>query len=326
MNALTRRLLLALGVIALMACTVSTEARGCRRSSWSTVCSPSYCWPSDHCCSYHVSLPVVDFGGPYPTLVRDAVVGSGVIVQFNVHLIPPFPTDKIEVTQKGKGVMRYAGWSKHVVNPCLLGSPTRYSIYLCPLSPGDCQVEVKVYLSDGTDKVVPFTFNIRSYCHSCYGRASNPCTGPGEPRSIRCWLPSCPSHVPGTYWGLDLRHGCWRYLHVFALETHEGHTTASAGESTPMAATSPPKERATLVVTVPRDAKVYFDDQATSTTGEERTFKTLPLTPDGTYSFTVKAEVVRDGKTFVTHEQIQFRAGETAKIALEVGPRAVAAR
>ncbi|MFO0967210.1 MAG: hypothetical protein U0793_16725 [Gemmataceae bacterium] len=147
-----------LGISILALCSLfASEGDACRsrRScGWCSCCAD--------CCCYYVSYPIVNVNGPFPTLLREAAVGRGVAAQFDVHLIPPFPVDKIEVHVKGKGHMSYHGWSKHVVNPCLLGSPTRYTIYLCPVTPGECHVDVNVYFDDGSTKTVPYAFLIRA--------------------------------------------------------------------------------------------------------------------------------------------------------------------
>lgn len=147
----------------LLASGLPTEA--CHKRA-TACCYPDYppVWPCGHghCWVYRVSEPVENVNGPFHTLVRGATVGHGVIVQFDVPSgAPPFPTDTIQVIQSGAGQMRYAGWNKQVVNPGLPGSPTRYSIFLCPVKAGDCLVEVGLAYSNNTMKSVPYKFDIK---------------------------------------------------------------------------------------------------------------------------------------------------------------------
>jgi hypothetical protein len=122
------------------------------------------CWPCppSHCCwSYSVVGPVEPVNGPFHPVVRHARVCHGVIVQVDVHAgTPTHPTDLIQVTTSGAGRVEYVGWNKCVVHPGLPGGPVRYSIFLCPVTPGECTVNVGFAFSDNTMKNVPFMFQI----------------------------------------------------------------------------------------------------------------------------------------------------------------------
>jgi hypothetical protein len=147
----------ALAVLLLVLCGDPSYA--CRRRG---PCGPPPCVPCDDCCVYRASFPVVPIDGPFPTLVRGAALGSGLIVQFEVPFgSPPFPTDDIAVQMTGNGLMRYVGWNKRTVTPGLPGSPTLYSIFLCPVRIGDCHVAVRLSFSNGTSKTVPYAFHVR---------------------------------------------------------------------------------------------------------------------------------------------------------------------
>jgi len=140
----------------------------CRGRGGSSSCCPTPCYPvwpcppSTCCTVYRLSEPVEPIDGPYYPKHRPAQVCHGVIVQIDVPAgAPPFPTDLIQVTQSaGTGAMQYVGWNKHVVTPGLPGSPTRYSIFLCPTKAGDCHIDVGLAYSNNTMKSVPFKFTI----------------------------------------------------------------------------------------------------------------------------------------------------------------------
>jgi uncharacterized protein (TIGR03000 family) len=98
----------------------------------------------------------------------------------------------------------------------------------------------------------------------------------------------------------------------------------------PVPAKSPPAERigppeeapsapapATLKVRLPADAKLTINDRATQATSTTRTFVTPPLQPGKNFSYTLKAEVVRNGQTFTATEQVPLRAGEEKQVLLE---------
>ncbi|MBI1913841.1 MAG: TIGR03000 domain-containing protein [Planctomycetes bacterium] len=82
---------------------------------------------------------------------------------------------------------------------------------------------------------------------------------------------------------------------------------------------------ATVVVTLPADAKLTIDDYVTNSTSERRVFLSPALTPGKIYSYTLKAEVLRDNKPQVITKEVTVRAGEETPISFEF-PAAVSAR
>src|SRR5256885_3262657 len=72
-----------------------------------------------------------------------------------------------------------------------------------------------------------------------------------------------------------------------------------------------------LAVNVPDDAKIYVNGQATSSTGENRQYVSRDLQSGYNYTYEVRAEVVRDGRTVEQVKKIDVRAGETARVAFD---------
>jgi uncharacterized protein (TIGR03000 family) len=68
-----------------------------------------------------------------------------------------------------------------------------------------------------------------------------------------------------------------------------------------------------LIVEVPADAKLFIDDQPMKTTAERRSFNTPTLQSGQAYYYDLRAEVVRDGKTYTESKRVIVKAGETAK-------------
>lgn len=81
---------------------------------------------------------------------------------------------------------------------------------------------------------------------------------------------------------------------------------------------------ATIVIKLPADAKLYFDGTPTRQTGAERTFITPELASGKQYTYEVKIEYVRDGRTMTRTKQVAVRAGQPAR--LEFGEAAKVAR
>ncbi len=72
-----------------------------------------------------------------------------------------------------------------------------------------------------------------------------------------------------------------------------------------------------LMVDVPADAKIYVNGQSTSSTGENRQYVSRNLSTGYSYTYEVKAELVRDGKTLEVVKTVDLRAGETANVAFD---------
>jgi uncharacterized protein (TIGR03000 family) len=83
---------------------------------------------------------------------------------------------------------------------------------------------------------------------------------------------------------------------------------------------------ATLVVDLPADAKLLIDGQATRSDTAHRVFETPALETGREFSYTLQAQVVRDGKTEVISKEVTVRAGQATEIRLELSSASVAAR
>jgi len=82
---------------------------------------------------------------------------------------------------------------------------------------------------------------------------------------------------------------------------------------------------ATILVSVPADAKLTVDGLPTKQTAASRTFTTPELKPGRTFAYTLKAEFMKDGDMVKVEKVVTFKAGQEVKISLE-GPTSVAAR
>jgi uncharacterized protein (TIGR03000 family) len=72
-----------------------------------------------------------------------------------------------------------------------------------------------------------------------------------------------------------------------------------------------------LAVRVPDDAKIYVNGQATTSTGDMRQYVSRDLRTGYNYTYEVRAEVVRDGRTVEQVKKVDLRAGETANLAFD---------
>jgi uncharacterized protein (TIGR03000 family) len=72
---------------------------------------------------------------------------------------------------------------------------------------------------------------------------------------------------------------------------------------------------ATLNVRVPADAKVFVNGLATTSTGSQRRFVSKGLKAGYTYTYELKAEVIRDGETVTETKVTKLRAGQSEDLA-----------
>jgi uncharacterized protein (TIGR03000 family) len=83
---------------------------------------------------------------------------------------------------------------------------------------------------------------------------------------------------------------------------------------------------ATIVVTLPAEAKLSIDDAATQATSATRVFASPALERGKDFYYTLKAEVVRDGKTVTASKRVAVHAGEETKVSLEFPAASLAQR
>ncbi len=83
---------------------------------------------------------------------------------------------------------------------------------------------------------------------------------------------------------------------------------------------------ATLLVTLPEDATLTIDDEETTSTSANRVFISPALEQGKEYEYTLKAQVVRDGKVQVATAKVTVRPGETSQVELTVPAQGVAAQ
>jgi uncharacterized protein (TIGR03000 family) len=83
---------------------------------------------------------------------------------------------------------------------------------------------------------------------------------------------------------------------------------------------------ATIVVSLPAEAKLLIDDHATTSTSTLRRFASPPLEPGKEFHYTLKAEMVRDGSTVVATKQVSVRAGQETRVTLDFPSASVASR
>jgi uncharacterized protein (TIGR03000 family) len=75
---------------------------------------------------------------------------------------------------------------------------------------------------------------------------------------------------------------------------------------------------ATLIVRLPADAKLTIEGAATTSTNDVRWFISPPLQAGKDYQYTLKAEVMRDGKKVERTREVTVRAGQPAEVTFDL--------
>ncbi len=83
---------------------------------------------------------------------------------------------------------------------------------------------------------------------------------------------------------------------------------------------------ATIVVTLPADARLSVDGAITNSTSERRVFVTPNLENGATYTYTMRAEIVRDGQTVTQSQEVRVVGGQTANVSFQFPAQGVASR
>lgn len=86
-------------------------------------------------------------------------------------------------------------------------------------------------------------------------------------------------------------------------------------ETKPPAASLPTPAK--VLVSLPADATLTIDGHATTSTSAQRTFVSPELEAGKDFTYTLKAEMVREGKTVTESKTIVVRAGETTEVSFD---------
>jgi uncharacterized protein (TIGR03000 family) len=73
---------------------------------------------------------------------------------------------------------------------------------------------------------------------------------------------------------------------------------------------------ATIVVNLPADATLRFDDFPTQSTSSRRVFSSPPLQQGQSYYYTLTAQILREGRPVTISQPVNVRAGQTAQVSL----------
>jgi uncharacterized protein (TIGR03000 family) len=103
-----------------------------------------------------------------------------------------------------------------------------------------------------------------------------------------------------------------------SLYVPAGTYTVQSQSAYPPSETPNGARPATIVVNLPADARLKVDSTQTRSTTGRRVFVSPPLEPGRDFSYTLRAEIDRDGQTLATTRDVTVRAGQTSEVTLEI--------
>jgi len=98
------------------------------------------------------------------------------------------------------------------------------------------------------------------------------------------------------------------------MVTESKKVVVRAGVQTVVDFNGEDKASSAVAVVLPEKARLFVDDQITTARGGKHEFRTPELTKGKTFTYTFRAEVVRDGKTETQTQRVVFKAGEPVSV------------
>jgi uncharacterized protein (TIGR03000 family) len=163
-------------------------------------------------------------------------------------------------------------------------------------------------------------------CYGCYGTVSHGCRGGGL-LGRRGGCHGCYGGCQGVV--IYSCHGCMGGVPMYGcvggmppdkMPPKDKDKKDKKDKVTPPDGEVSYPAPATIVVSLPADAKLTIDDNPTTSTTATRVFQSPSLAPGKDFRYTLKAEVIRDGKAVVETQEIIVRAGATTRVTLDPEP------
>jgi uncharacterized protein (TIGR03000 family) len=82
-----------------------------------------------------------------------------------------------------------------------------------------------------------------------------------------------------------------------------------------------PDSIAHVTLKVPADAKVWFDDTLTTSSGAVRQYNSPPLTPSSQYTYDIKASWNENGHEMTQTQRVEVSAGAHVNVDFPVSPK-----
>jgi len=123
------------------------------------------------------------------------------------------------------------------------------------------------------------------------------------------------------YYGGDYSYS-YTYPDTGSGAVYDSRTTTANYQSLypPTIASTQPDTQAHMTVRVPADARIWFEDHATASTGAVREFSSPPLPAGGRYTYNIRATWTENGHDVTQTRQIDVTAGARVDVEFPVKP------
>ncbi len=136
---------------------------------------------------------------------------------------------------------------------------------------------------------------------------------------------SCPPVCSGAVYGCATTYGCSTYAPVPAPPEMKKEMPKGEKIQEPKK-TGAVNVPATIIVSLPADARLTVDGAPTTSTSERRTLMTPVLEGDSTYVYTMQAEITREGRVQTETQQVTVRGGQVSNVRFNFSTQSVASR
>jgi uncharacterized protein (TIGR03000 family) len=169
---------------------------------------------------------------------------------------------------------------------------------------------------------------------SCYGGWSSCRGGCGGYTAGSAYAPvyyGGMSYPSGTTWQSGYYDPSMAYPGGVIIDSGQP-VRSGDGERVPTPKPDKPEEGAaapapaTILVSLPAEAKLMIDDQPTTSASDQRRFVTPPLPAGKEFHYTLTATLDRDGQAVKASQEVTVRAGQESRVSLDVKDFKVASK
>jgi uncharacterized protein (TIGR03000 family) len=152
-------------------------------------------------------------------------------------------------------------------------------------------------------------------CYGCCGGCYGCCGGSGSAYSWQGFYATT-NYNFYSCGGCNGCYGCSGYFPApVSVPRKAAFADQSSGSSMRVERRSESTERtAQVTVVMPENARLFVDDVPYPTIQEKITFETPKLDTNRTFYYTLKAEIVRDGKVYRENRRVDVAAGKEVKV------------
>jgi uncharacterized protein (TIGR03000 family) len=158
-------------------------------------------------------------------------------------------------------------------------------------------------------------------CCGCCGGGYSGCYGGGCYGGCTGGYAGCNGGYGGCYGGCTGGYtGCVGGAPTMIVVPEKKEVKKEEGLKTPPKEEGKPEARfnapATIIVSLPAEAKLSIDDAMTTSTSAQRVFQSPELPAGRTFVYTLKAQFSHEGRPVIVSKNVNVRAGEETRVTI----------